>query len=228
MTTFVLVHGAWWSGEAWWKGVTEPLRVRGHRVFAPTLTGLGARSHLLGKSINLPTHVEDIVNLIKWEKLSGIVLAGHSYGGMVISGAAECVPAGTIASLVYLDALAPHNGQSVIDILGHIRAFRGDEDPVPVPQWYAGDDKRAEAIMANCGSPHPRASLTERIALSGAAERIARKVYVRASSEPGSSERTASRLRGDPSWRVEEIACGHMVMIDAPRETADILMRAAE
>jgi pimeloyl-ACP methyl ester carboxylesterase len=82
--TFVLVHGAWHGGWCW-RRVSDLLEKQGHKVFAPTMTGLGERSHLIGGKIDLATHVTDIVNVIKWENLNDIVLVGHSYGGVVIS-----------------------------------------------------------------------------------------------------------------------------------------------
>ena len=87
-TTFVLVHGAWHGGWCC-RFVADRLKAGGGRVFTPTLTGLGERAHLLDKTVNLSTHVEDICRLIRAEDLSGIVLVGHSYGGMVVSGVAE-------------------------------------------------------------------------------------------------------------------------------------------
>jgi pimeloyl-ACP methyl ester carboxylesterase len=90
--TFVLVHGAW--GAGWlWRRVANRLIAKGHMVFTPTMTGVGERSHLLDAKIRLATHVTDIVNVIKWERLTDIVLVGHSYGGMVITGVAEQVRA---------------------------------------------------------------------------------------------------------------------------------------
>ena len=114
MTTYVLVHGAWGGG---WKyaRVAERLRKRGHVVFTPTLTGQGERSHLSSASINLTTHVTDILNVIRYEDLSGVVLAGHSYGGMVITAVADAVPE-KISALVYLDAFIPEDGKSLFDL----------------------------------------------------------------------------------------------------------------
>jgi len=109
MSTYVLVHGAW-HGSRCWKRVRKALQVQGDDVFTPTLTGLGERSHLLSPHVNLGTHIEDIVNLIKWEELSDVVLCGHSYGGCVISGVADRVP-DRIGALVYLDAFVLKDGQ---------------------------------------------------------------------------------------------------------------------
>ena len=89
MATYVLVHGAWHGGWCWGR-VTPLLRAAGHVVYTPTLTGLGERAHLLSPAIDLGTHVEDVVRVLHYEDLSDVVLVGHSYGGMVITGVAEC------------------------------------------------------------------------------------------------------------------------------------------
>jgi pimeloyl-ACP methyl ester carboxylesterase len=101
----VLVHGAWAGAWAWLR-VADRLTARGHRVFAPALSGLGERSHLAHLAIELSTHVDDVVNEIRWKDLDGVVLVGHSYGGIVITGVAERVYE-RIASIVYVDAFIP-------------------------------------------------------------------------------------------------------------------------
>src|SRR4051812_26271879 len=112
--TFVLVHGAW--GGGWdWRYVDDLLAADGNKVFRATLTGQGERVHLASTNVDLETHIQDVVNLILWENLHDVVLVGHSYGGMVITGVAGRVP-GRIARLIYLDALLPENGESVNDI----------------------------------------------------------------------------------------------------------------
>ena len=88
----------------------------GHEVFTPTLTGVADRSHLLSPQVDLDTHITDVVNLIRWEELSDVVLCGHSYGGCVISGVADRIP-DRIGSLVYLDAFVLEDGQSLHDTL---------------------------------------------------------------------------------------------------------------
>src|SRR5215471_16892964 len=115
MATFVLVHGAW-VGSVVWRQLAPRLRKAGHEVYAPTLTGIGERKHLLSRETNLDTHIQDVIGVIDEEDLSDIVLVGHSYGGMVISGVADRVPV-KVASLVYLDAFVPENGQSILNIL---------------------------------------------------------------------------------------------------------------
>src|SRR5215813_8932069 len=91
MVDFVLVHGTW--GGGWqWRAVAERLRRRGHRVFAPTLTGLGERTHLAAGRIDLDTHIADVANAIAWEELTRVALVGTSYAGLVISGVADRMP----------------------------------------------------------------------------------------------------------------------------------------
>src|SRR5436190_22709955 len=119
--TFVLVHGAWHGGWCW-RRVSDLLERQNlgrhaHKVFTPTLTGLGERSHLMSKEIRLATHVTDVVNHMKWEGLADVVLCGHSYGGMVVSGVAEQM-AGKITSIVFLDAFVPDNGEALADLTG--------------------------------------------------------------------------------------------------------------
>ena len=112
--TFVLVHGAW--GGGWdWRHVDDLLTADGNKVFRATLTGQGERVHLASTNVDLETHIQDVVNLILWENLHDVVLVGHSYGGMVITGVADRLP-DRIARLVYLDALLPENGESVNSI----------------------------------------------------------------------------------------------------------------
>jgi pimeloyl-ACP methyl ester carboxylesterase len=113
--TFVLVHGAWHGGWCW-RRVADRLRAGEHTVYTPTLTGLGERSHLIAPSVNLTTHIEDVVNMMKWEGLDNIVLCGHSYGGMVIAGVAEKA-VDKIRSIVFLDAFLPRNADATIDLV---------------------------------------------------------------------------------------------------------------
>jgi pimeloyl-ACP methyl ester carboxylesterase len=113
--TFVLVHGAWHGGWCWSR-VADRLRAAGHRVFAPTQTGLGERKHLLSKEITLDIFTRDIANVIEAEELTNIVLVGHSFGGLVISGVADAMPE-RIRHLVYLDSLVVEGGKSPFDSL---------------------------------------------------------------------------------------------------------------
>jgi pimeloyl-ACP methyl ester carboxylesterase len=185
--TFVLVHGAWHGGWCWQR-VADRLRGGGHAVFTPTLTGLGERSHLLREGVDLKTHITDVVNVMKWEGLSDVVLCGHSYGGFVISGVAEQM-APAIRSIVFLDAFVPRNGESVLDLTGPavqegIRNAlqRGDIAIPPRAAEAFGVNEADRAWVDRLCVGQPIATFTDKIALSGARERIARKSYIRAKS----------------------------------------------
>jgi pimeloyl-ACP methyl ester carboxylesterase len=118
MSTFVLVHGGGHGGWCYSK-VARILRAGGHEVYAPTLTGLGERSHLVGPGVDLDMHIRDVVAVLYYEDLRDVILVGHSYGGMVITGVADRA-ADRIGRLVYLDAANPINGQSLVDVSGPI------------------------------------------------------------------------------------------------------------
>lgn len=116
MAAFVIVHGAW--GGGWeWRDVEARLRARGHEVTRPTLTGLGERSHLVSSEVTLETHLEDVLRHLRFEDLRGVVLCGHSYGGMVVRGVADRMPE-RIAGVVYVDALVPADGECAFDLIG--------------------------------------------------------------------------------------------------------------
>ena len=109
-STYVIVHGAW--GGGWdWKPIDHRLTADGNTVYRPTLTGLGEHSNLDSTNIDLDTHIQDIVNVILWEDLHEVVLVGHSYGGMVITGVADRVP-DRIRQVIYVDGWLPENGES--------------------------------------------------------------------------------------------------------------------
>lgn len=116
MTTFVFVHGGWDGGWAW-TPVVQRLQALGHEAFAPTLTGSGERVHLASPEVDLNTHIMDVANLLTYEDLHDVVLVGSSSGGMMITGVADQMPE-RIRRLIYLDAFAPNNGQSIFDIVG--------------------------------------------------------------------------------------------------------------
>jgi pimeloyl-ACP methyl ester carboxylesterase len=231
--TFVLVHGAWHGGWCW-RRVADRLRAAEHVVYAPTLTGLGERSHLIAPAVSLTTHITDIVNVMKWEELDDIALCGHSYGGMVIAGVAERVFE-KIRSIVFLDAFLPRNGDALIDLVPpagqqSMREHLNTGETVLPP-------RSAEAFRVNEADrawvdrlcvPQPAAAVTEKIALTGAYERIARKTYIRAAGYPNPTFDAAyARVRADASWRTDEADCGHDVMVDRPEWLAGRLIAAA-
>jgi pimeloyl-ACP methyl ester carboxylesterase len=112
---YVLVHGGFHGGWCWAR-VAKLLRAEGHNVYAPSLTGLGDRAHLANASVNCSTHIQDIVNIIQYEQLNDVVLVGHSYGGFIIGGVADRIPE-KIGTIVYLDAIVPTDGMTMLDIM---------------------------------------------------------------------------------------------------------------
>jgi len=138
-STYVLVHGAWHGGWCW-KKVAPALRAAGHVVYTPTLTGLGERAHLANPAIDLATHVADVVNLLEAEELDKVVLVGHSYGGMVVTGVADRA-ADRIGRLVYLDAANPKDGQSLVDV-----AVRSSSRSGPSGVWSTTSSSSSSPI----------------------------------------------------------------------------------
>ncbi len=223
-TTFVLVHGAWHGGWCW-RRVADRLAARGHYVVAPTLSGVGERSHLASDAINLTTQINDVTGEIKWKDLDGIVLVGHSYGGMVVTGVAEQLRE-RIAAIVYLDAFLPEDGQSAGDVIGvpswpeHLAA--------PISATAFGVNAADRAWVDSKMTPHPVGCFTEKLKVSGAHQSIANKLYIRAAGFANPAFDSAlARCSADPSWRTMTMQCGHDVMLDQPVQLASILERLA-
>jgi pimeloyl-ACP methyl ester carboxylesterase len=231
--TFVLVHGAWHGGWCW-RRVADLLEAKGHKVFTPTLTGLGERSHLLRAGINVSTHVADVVNVLKWERLSNVVLCGHSYGGLVVSGVAEQM-ASAIGSIAFLDAFLPESGDSMAELTS--QAVRdqlkaaADHGDLGVPARSAAAfmvNEKDRAWVDSLCVPQPIGCMTETMSLTGARERIAKKSYIRASAYPNPGFDAAyARVKADKSWRTYEVPCGHDVMVDMPERHTEIVLEVA-
>jgi pimeloyl-ACP methyl ester carboxylesterase len=231
--TFVLVHGTWHGGWCW-RRVTDALEKKGHKVFAPSLTGLADRSHLLTSDVNLTTHVNDVVNLVKWEDLKDVVLVGHSSAGFVITQAAEQIGP-SVASIVYLDAFVPQPGDNLISLAnpGPRKALedavaRGDLVAKPVPAAaFKVNEKDRPWVDAKC-TAHPLAAVVEKITRAGAREKIARKTYIRASGfDSPVFDQTLARLKTAPGWKTYEVSSGHDVMVDMPDRLVEILLEVA-
>jgi pimeloyl-ACP methyl ester carboxylesterase len=234
MATFVLVHGAW-SGGWCYARVATLLRARGHTVFTPTLTGQGERAHLLSGSINLSTHVEDVLGVLHYERLSGVVLAGHSYGGMVITSVADRV-ADKISALAYLDAFVPEDGRSLFDIniLANTQRFLDSAGAsggliVPAPSAaYFGVNPNDAATVDALATPFPLGCFVEKPKLSGAYRSVKKHLYVHGTVLPRESPFKPFYERATQNgWSAHALACGHHVMLDMPDETARLLESVA-
>jgi pimeloyl-ACP methyl ester carboxylesterase len=232
--TFVLVHGAWHGGWCW-RRVADILRAKGHVVYTPTLTGLADRSHLMSKDITLKTHADDVANLIRWERLENVCLVGHSYGGFVISLVAEDV-GDKLSSFVFLDAFVPADGEDRLAMINPaVRAeieagtARGEVSRAAPPASYfrvqaPEDIPWVDSLM----TPQPNGTWMGKMKLTGARERVAKKTYIRAGKYPSESfDQGMAKCGKRPGWDCFALPAGHDVMVDAPRELAEALIRAA-
>ena len=229
---FVLVHGAWHGGWCWQR-VTPLLRAAGHDVYTPSLTGLGDRAHLAHRSVDLETHIADIVALLEMEDLANVALVGHSYGGMVIAGVADRAAA-RLRSLVYLDAFVPEHGQCVLDFwsaegragIEARAAATGFIAPTPLPAF--GVTKPEDLAWAEPRiRPQPFATWTQPLHLKHGETNLPR-AYIRC-IDPGRPvfDSFSAQVRRDPRWTYREIACGHDSMIADPTGTAALLLALA-
>src|SRR5262245_26502205 len=232
MATFVLVHGAFHGGWCW-KKVVPLLRAAGHETFTPTLTGLGERAHLLTPAVDLQTHVKDVAAVLEYEDLSGVVLVGHSYGGVVITAVSERVT-DRLRHLVYLDAFVPEDGQALFDLLRpegrarHHDMARTDGDGwrIPLFSLEALDVTAAQDVqwMSSRLTPQPLQAFVQPVHLSNRAARELPRTLISCTVKQFPAHAAiAERLRADPAWRYREIATGHDAMITAPKQVADLL-----
>jgi pimeloyl-ACP methyl ester carboxylesterase len=236
MRTYVLVHGGGHGGWCY-QPVARRLRAQGHEVYAPSLTGLGDREHLLSAAIDLDTHITDIVKLLQFEDLRDVILVGHSYGGMVITGVADRA-ADRLANLVYLDAAYPQNGQSLVDHAGqHMLAARKGarivngielvlfpgEDPL---NFFGVRDPGQIAWMKSKLTPHPWKCFEQKLVLKNeAALRRIPQSFIVCSSHMDDQSRAA--LKGLGGGRYWEVDTGHDLMITEPQFATDALLTLA-
>ena len=231
--TFVLVHGAWHGGWCYSR-VARLLRNRGYDVLTPTLTGLGERSHLASPAINASTHVQDVLNVVAFEGLDDIVLVGHSYGGQVITAVADAIP-DKIRSLVYLDAFVGEDGKSIFDMDApsataayiDMAQSNGGHTVPPLPSAVFGVNSADQAWVNSRCTPGSLATWSERLSLTGSHKPITNRSYVLATGWSGPFRPIYEQVRAQGGWRTYEFDCGHDVMIDMPRETADVLEASA-
>ena len=242
MATFVLVHGAWHGGWCY-RDTAKALRAAGHTVFTPTHSGVGERAHQSAENITLETHIRDVCGCIEAEELNDVILCGHSYGGMVITGVADRMPA-RIKSLVYLDAFVPENGDSLIGLIGKayppevaavfIGSFRGTAlegrsglmQPIPAEMFNIARGNRAW-VDRRC-VPQALATFESPALLTGDAGKVAQRLYILADGwDPSPFRHFAAKVDGTPGWRVVKLACSHDVMVDMPQELAQELLALA-
>jgi pimeloyl-ACP methyl ester carboxylesterase len=241
VATFVLVHGAWHGGWCWSR-LIPLLETAGHRAFGPSLTGLGDQAHLLSPEIGLSTHIQDIVKLFQEQRLREVILVGHSYGSMVITGVADRVP-DQVAHLVYLDTFVPRDGEAmtapaplVIALFRWQARRRGDGwrlDPPPGNSFGVTEESDVQWVRAMV-TPQPLKTFEEPLHLSdpdivshfprthiactagGRLRAFLRRLFPRALPPK------------EPGWRLRQLPTGHDAMITMSRELAGLLLEIAD
>jgi len=236
VATFVIVHGAW-SGAHAWRWVRPLLRAAGHEVFTPSLTGLGERAHLATPGTDLDTHVTDVAAVLYYEDLSDVVLVGHSYGGIVITGVAAREP-GRIARLVYLDADVPLDGEAELDFVSdeeratYLEAARTSGDgwrvpppfPDPLPPGLPPEVMWGVQRM----TPMPLSTMSQPARRFGPMPDLPRTYVHCTEGKDGEPPlRNLERIRADPFWRFVELAAGHVAHVTAPEKLTATLLDLA-
>jgi pimeloyl-ACP methyl ester carboxylesterase len=228
MATFVVAHGAWSAGWGWKK--MHPLMAKhGHRLITPTYTGLGERAHLARPDIDLETHIADMLGVLEFDDISNVNLIGHSYGGMVATGAADRARA-RIARLIYIDAFAPVDGDSAIDLLPEqARAQRkpssdGFIPPVPMPP---DTDPQDRAWADPLRRPQPAKTFEQKLKLRNGVLTLPRHYIYCTRNAPDDRFRRFYELAKRENWGAYEIDSSHNPHITCPEVLADLLTRIA-
>jgi pimeloyl-ACP methyl ester carboxylesterase len=206
-----------------WQPVRGILEAAGYTTHAPSLMGYGERAHLARADLSLIDHVQDLVDFCVGNELSDVVLVGHSYGGMVVTGAAELL-ADRLRHLVYVDALAPCDGESALDISP---AWRRDEI-LDAARTNGGGSWVPFRNMTNASAPGiPLRTLTEPVRLTNPRVAALPRTFVYCSSPPAPMiGLSAERARTAPGWDFHEFKCGHIVQNEMPGELAAVLLAA--
>lgn len=233
---FVLVHGAYLGAWCWDK-VTAILDAKGKIFYTLDLSGLGERKVLFSGMINLSTHINDVVQLIREEDLEDVILVGHSYAGMVISGVAEIIPH-RIKHLIYLDSMLPINGQRAFDIMPGSRSRVTEIDSgsgkikvimPPDPQVLGISDLQEIAKVKFLMSPMPAACYEEPVKLGNPDVKLIKKTYIfceiQASGDSQKSHESAYQQAIGDNWSRLKIVGPHMVMLTHPKELAEVLLQ---
>jgi pimeloyl-ACP methyl ester carboxylesterase len=228
--TFLVCHGAWSAGWAW-KKMHPLMQTAGHRLVTPTYTGLGERVHLANPLIDLETHIEDVLNVIKYEDLRDIVLLGHSYGGMVATGVADRAR-DRVSQLIYLDAFVPEDGQSLLDLNEPARprmqelaktGWRVPPNPTPpdtAPEDVAWLTARRVDMPVKC--------FEMKLGLKGGKLTSPRSyIYATRITPADTFGQFAKRTRNEKGWRYFEIDASHSPNVTAPEALMALLEKIA-
>jgi pimeloyl-ACP methyl ester carboxylesterase len=222
MTDYVLVHGAWvgsWSYEQ----LAADLRTAGHRVVVAELIGLGTRQAEFHPGITLTTHIDDVTSQIDAAGFDRFVLAGHSYGGMIVTGVATRLGA-RIDALVYIDAFLPQDGQSLWDLTGDFEHNHYISSQKHTPGAVAP----LPGLEAPILSPHPLLTLLEAVRFTGEEAKVGHRVYIFATAwEPTPFRQFVARVTTEPGWEYHEVTASHFVQGDQPEQLLAIMLGCA-
>jgi pimeloyl-ACP methyl ester carboxylesterase len=226
--TFLVAHGAWSAGWSWRK-MHPLLQAAGHRLIVPTYTGLGERGHLATPEVNLETHIQDLLGVIRFEELTDIVLVAHSYGGMVATGVTDRMPE-RIRHLIYVDAFVPRDGQSMLDLvpeshLGMIRKGVADGDgwrvpPMPIPADTSPEDQQ---WVERFRMPQPLHCFDRPLKLQHGDTRVPRTYIYAMRTNPADAFRPFAERAKREHWGYREIDASHSPQITAPAALAALL-----
>lgn len=235
-STFVLVHGAWHGGWCW-RRVADRLQAAGHRVFCPTLTGLGERAHLLTREVGLDTHIADVIALLEAEELTDVVLVGHSYAGTVITGVADAAKT-RLRKLVYVDAAIVEDGEcwsshAIPEVAAQRRRLARETSdglsmPVPDAAVFGIPDAADRAWVQRRLTPHPFKPFDQVMRWRNPIGNGLPRLYIDC-VDPVYANLSAvkAKFRGQPGWPFVELKAGHDAMVSAPEALTRILLEAA-
>jgi pimeloyl-ACP methyl ester carboxylesterase len=232
MATYLVAHGAWSAGWAW-KKMRPLLRARGHELFTPTYTGLGERAHLASPAIDLETHVADVLGVLQCEDLKNVILVAHSYGGMVATGVADRAH-DRIASLVYVDAFAPRDGDSVFSLTPDRQAVMveaahksGDGWKMPVNPMPPDTPEADQAWAMPRRMPQPLKTVEQKLRLQNGELTLPRHyIYCKRCSIDDRFRQFYDRARRE-GWGHDEIDASHNPHITTPEALAELLEEIA-
>ena len=227
MENFVLIHGGMIGGNCW-NTVRKLLQHKNHSVLTPTLTGLGEKKHLSHPDVDLETHIQDILNAIFYAEVSDIILVGHSYGGMVMTGVADRIP-NMIKKMIYVAAVLPTDGESMFDaIRPEISSFlhegaqqgNGWEVPVGAPESYGIHASEEVKWFEKMTTPHPLKSFQQKLHFNDASFHGIERVYIKASKDDA-LDNMAKRAEemGMPCYKINS---GHFPMLTSPEALVDL------
>lgn len=230
--TYLVCHGAWSAGWAW-KKVHPLMRSAGHRLVTPSYTGLGERAHLAHRGIDLEAHIEDMLNVIKYEDLRNIVLIGHSYGGMVATGVADRAR-DKVSQLIYIDAFVPQDGQSLLDLIGSDRsrmqelAKAGDGWRVP-PNPTSPDTPPEDLEWLGARRVDmPIKCFEQPIRMQNGPLTLPRSyIYATRITPADTFGQFAKMAKGDAAWNYHELDASHSPNVTAPEALMALLQKIA-